>query len=559
LATDPPSQRVYRASCPHCGAPVEFRSAASTSAVCSYCHSTLVRDGDALRRIGVSAELFDDHSPLRLGAAGRLQGEAFTLVGRLQYGYDEGTWNEWHALFDNGRSGWLSEDNGRYVFAFDAPLQGEAPVATELVAGERRLVDGRAWSVASVTQAKLLAAEGELSRPPRLQGAFTVADLRDEQGEVGTLDYSEPATPQWSVGRSVALAELAMSGLAEASEKTLKGAGLSCPNCGAAIALTLDNAQSVVCGQCHAVVDLSKGIGGDLAYYRQANTGEADQQAPQLPLGSVGTLALGGPAQPWQVVGYQERCDIPEDADDEQSFWREYLLYHRTAGFAFLVDAEDGWSWVVPLTGAPQLRGDRASWQGAEYRKLYSYQAKTTYVLGEFYWRVERDQRSFNTDFTGIGNARNKRLNREMSAGAAAPGRPRQGPTLSEGRSPSPAGGAPQDAEVVWSGGETLDAATVAAAFRLPPAQQAALRRAAAAPSPPGFSPLVKVLIVIALLLLVMWLVSRCSRDDCAPLRDNFGAASNEYQQCVRSHHAVSGYRTWGGSYGGFSSGGGHK
>ena len=161
------AQRAYRAACPNCGAPVEFRSAASASAVCSFCRSTLVRDGDALRRIGQSAELFDDHSPLQLGVAGRWQGSAFTLVGRLQYGYTarpqaaaapspppagaagatggagsqlDGTWNEWHALFDSGKSGWLSDDNGAYVVAFDAPLDGPAPRADELNAGERRLV-----------------------------------------------------------------------------------------------------------------------------------------------------------------------------------------------------------------------------------------------------------------------------------------------------------------------------------------------------------------------------------------------------------------------------------
>ena len=86
-----------------------------------------MREGDALRKIGESAELFDDHSPLQLGAAGKSQGSAFTLVGRLQYRYKDGTWNEWHALFDTGRSGWLSEDNGRYVLAFDVPLSSAAP------------------------------------------------------------------------------------------------------------------------------------------------------------------------------------------------------------------------------------------------------------------------------------------------------------------------------------------------------------------------------------------------------------------------------------------------
>src|SRR6476469_8831049 len=84
-----PPGRAWRAACPNCGAPVEFRSAASASAVCSFCRSTLVRDGEALRRIGRSAELFDDRSPLQLGAGGRLDGLGFTLIGRLQLGTEE--------------------------------------------------------------------------------------------------------------------------------------------------------------------------------------------------------------------------------------------------------------------------------------------------------------------------------------------------------------------------------------------------------------------------------------------------------------------------------------
>jgi hypothetical protein len=530
LATDPPSQRSYRALCPNCGAPVDFRSAASASAVCSFCRSTLVRDGDALRRIGQSAELFDDHSPLRLGAAGRYQGAAFTLVGRLQYGYEGGTWNEWHALFDSGRSGWLSEDNGRYVFAFDAPAAGEVPPAEELLAGERRLVDGRAWNVASITRAKVLAAEGELPRPPQLQGEFSVADLRNEQGEVGTLDYGDPASPQWSIGRSAALSELAMSGLAEASDKSLKARGVECPSCGNALEAKLATTQSIVCPQCKAVVDISQGVGADLAHYKQNNAGDSGLE-PQLPLGSVGTLKLADEqALPWQVVGYLERCDVPEDAEEEQTFWREYLLYHRTAGFAFLVDAEDGWSWVVPLTGAPTVRGDKASYQGVDYRKQYSYGAKTTYVLGEFYWRVARDQRGFNTDYTGTGAHSHKRLNREMVG-----------------------------TEVTWSAGETLDAATVAAAFRLPKEQRGALERDVT-PAGGGMSTLVKLAIVVAVVLILLLLIRSCSKDDCDQVRATFGETSNEYQQCRRNSGSGSGWRTGGGSFGGFSSGGGgHK
>jgi hypothetical protein len=552
LATGSSPQRAYRAACPNCGAPVEFASAASASAVCSFCRSTLVRDGEALRRIGVSAELFDDHSPLQLGAGGRAQGVAFTLIGRLQYGYAtrlsapaaaspasdgaaaaalDGTWNEWHALFDNGRSGWLSEDNGAYVLAFDGPTPDDAPRAGELRAGERCVIDGRGWQVASVVRARLIAAQGELPSPPRLEGDFNVVDLRNEQGEVATLDYADPARVHWSTGRSVALSTLALQGLREVSEKTLGSRAIECPSCGAALEPRLASTKSLSCHQCQAVVDISAGVGADLHYYAQNNSGDGGLE-PQLPLGSTGTLALAGAPLPWQVVGYMERCDLPEaDSDDEQTFWREYLLYHRTEGFAFLVDAQDGWSWVRPLTGAPQARGGRATWQGEVYRHQYTYEAKVTWVLGEFYWRVRREERATVSDYQSVKEMGRKRLSREKTA-----------------------------AEVTWSGGETLPAATVADAFKLPPSQRAALQRdvvpMAAASAAAGMSRAAIVAMVIFLLMVAM--TSQCSEDRCDDLRTRFGQASTEYQQCVRNRGS-GGFRSGGGSFGGYSSGGGHK
>ncbi|MBI5718530.1 MAG: DUF4178 domain-containing protein [Burkholderiales bacterium] len=540
-APPPPGhpQRAYRAACPNCGAPVEFASAASASAVCGFCRSTLVRDGEALLRIGTSAELFDDHSPLQLGASGTHQGVAFTLVGRLQYGYEGGTWNEWHALFDNGRSGWLSEDNGAYVMAFDAPLPSDAPAIDTLQAGQRVLADGRVWDVASVVKAHLIAAQGELPRPPQLHGEFLVADLRNGADEVATLDASDPGQIAWSIGRPVLLAALAMSGLAaEAKEKTLGARGIQCPNCGNALEIKLASTKSVSCGQCNAVVDVSAGVGGELQHYTQANTSEGGL-GPQVPLGRTGTIKLGtSEARPWQVVGYQERCDIPEaGSDDETTFWREYLLYNRELGFAFLVDSEeDGWSWVRPITGAPQVKGDRAQYQGAGYQKKYSYDAKVTWVQGEFYWRVQRGERASVTDYVGTGGDSRKRLSREQTRTAA--------------------GGT----EVVWSAGAVLDASVVADAFGIPAGERAAMQRDLGPVSGTAKRmSLTNIVIVVVMLLIMLSVLSNCDGSDrCDELRQAFGPNSNEYRQCVAQRGSGSSGRTSGGSWGG-SGGGGHK
>ena len=67
--------------------------------MCSFCRSTVVRAGDQLRKIGESAEVFDDHTPLQLGAAGKYQGANFTLVGRLQYRYADVDQQRYNAVF----------------------------------------------------------------------------------------------------------------------------------------------------------------------------------------------------------------------------------------------------------------------------------------------------------------------------------------------------------------------------------------------------------------------------------------------------------------------------
>lgn len=524
------AQRQWRAACPNCGAPVEFASAASASAVCSFCRSTLLRDGETLSRIGQSAEIFDDYSPLQLGATGRWMGQGFAVVGRVQRGSELGNWNEWHLLFDAGereRVGWLSEDNGQFVLSLEAPLTETPPPEPQL--GAPLTLAGQRWQVAAVVQAALRAAEGELPRVPR---AGRIVELRNAQDEVGSLEYRDGEPPVWSVGRGVQLADLALQGLRttaegeSVAEAKFKGRALACPNCGASLEPKLAESRSMSCGQCQAVVELPEGDAKAVAFAAQ------DRGLPPLiPIGRTGTLAFAGEKPlPWQVVGYQERCDIPEDADDEQSFWREYLLYNRLSGFAFLVDTREGWSLVRTLTGAPQPVRGGVQWQGRAYSQRWVYGAKTTHVLGEFYWPVRLEDRVQVTDFS-------------TSDGRYLLSREQQGP------------------EVTWSGGQPLAADEVRKAFNLVAPNLPFARDASAFKNNTG-TLLRNIVIALFLIVLLVALMRACSGDDCQRYKDSFGENSTEYQQCRSSARSGGGYYggSSGGSYGGYSSGGGgHK
>ena len=491
--------RAYRAACPGCGAPVEFRSAQSAYAVCSYCHSTVVRDGETLSRIGKMAEVFDAHSPLQLMAAGRWHARAFTVVGRLQYRSSEGPWTEWYLLFDDGATAFLAEDNGAYVFALPADIERDLPAPGHLRVGATTAIDGKTFDVASNDQVVLVSAQGELPRLPPLNQPFAVVELRSSDGEVLSLEYGS-APPAASSGRSILLEELVLTGLKDEVASEFKGRQFSCPNCGAPVEQHLATSKSITCRACNALIDLDRGVGGEL---RHALQDEPVQ--PLIPLGSTGTLQ----GAKWQVVGFQHRMGWEPGDDDERFGWDEYLLYEPKRGFVFLVDSTEGWSVVKPTTGAPSLapNGQSAVYLGTGYKLKYSYHAETSYVAGEFYWPVERGQKTFNRDF---------------EKGSSL---------LSMEETPR---------ERTWSLGSAVAADLVAKAFGLD-AKKDLFQRGDAGPVTPkgagagcGCATIILIILVILILLAVL-------------------------KACDEGTGSAGGYRSSGGSWGGYSSGGSHK
>lgn len=483
---------------------MDFRSAQSTHAVCAYCQSTVVRQGETLSRIGKMAELFDDFSPLQLMASGQLGGQGFTLVGRLQYKYGQGVWTEWYALFNDGSAGYLSEDNGAFVFSRPVTAKGAMPEAAKFRLGARTQLQGKTYSVASNTEVFVLSAQGELPHLPNLGVPFAMVELRSADGEVLSVDYGPTLSgqpPALSLGHAVLLDGLSLTGLRGESAKAEAGQSFNCPSCGAALTVQLANSKSLVCGTCHSVIDLSQGVGAALTHAAQH-----EPVAPLIALGSLGQLQ----GVSWQVVGFQHRMGHAP-GDDEEFGWEEYLLYHRKRGFVFLVDSTEGWSLLKPATGAPQVSaGGRADYLGKSYSLKESYQSQVEYVAGEFYWQVQRGATTRHREFAAGKNLLSEETTKD---------------------------------EVTWSVGEKLDASVVAKAFKMD-AQAGAFKRADAAPFSTGSKMSIGTLAVIAvaLIFLLPLLFSRCSQ--CDPKVENCNASNS---------------RTSGGSWGGFSGGGSHK
>ncbi len=515
------SQRLYESACPGCGAAVAFRSAASTHAVCGYCQSTVVRDGDALQLLGKAAQVFDDYSPLQLYAQGRHAGKAFTLLGRLQFESTAGRWTSWEAQFDDGRRIILSEDNGSFVWLAQINEVNNLPNAAQMQLGQGYHLLGTAYTASAVQHTTLIAAQGEFVKPPNTGTTFLEAELRSADGKLLTLSY-DTDPPTIYLGKAVDLESLQLTGLKDQNTAKITGRHFNCPNCASPVSVQLETSKAITCPACNSIIDLSQGLGGQLRHAIQH-----EPIRPQIALGTVGTLE----GKSWQVVGYQHRVGtaLAQNENEESFGWEEYLLYNAKAGFQFLCDTTEGWNLVRPATGAPSTKnGKDVSYLGASYQLQETYTAQTDYVAGEFYWPVKRGYKTFNQDYASGPML----LNREQAG-----------------------------QEITWSIGSRMGHQTVMQAFGIKD-EQAVLFKRDASPNDFPISSIIKWLIIGLLALFFILLISRCTsaRNCHAQFNPNSSlSAQQQFDQCNRSR-STGGGGSSGGSYGGYSSGGGgHK
>ena len=289
------------ANCPSCGAPVNFRSSASAYAVCEFCRSTLLRDGEDLKNLGRMADLLDDPTLIQIGTEGTFRGLHFGVIGRIQLKHESGLWNEWHILFDDGRSSWLSEASGEFVVSSQVPVSEPIPEFAALAPEMQVNIAGRYFTVTDLEQARCIAGQGEL--PFKVGAGYPVntVDLRGGAGGGGfaTLDYSE-TPPLLFVGEPVDFKSLKMNNLREGMPlptASVAARVFRCPSCGSPMQARGQDIVAAGCASCGAVVDTS-----DENYKLISKAmGQRDEKyKPRLPLGSKGTLE----GKPVEVIGF---------------------------------------------------------------------------------------------------------------------------------------------------------------------------------------------------------------------------------------------------------------
>ncbi len=412
-----------RYDCPQCGAPVPFRSSIAVSAVCEHCRSVVVRKDFAVESFGTMAELPPDLSPLQLGTKGHWNGRAFVLVGRLRLHWQEGSWNEWCADFGNGTLGWLAEAMGFFMVSFAHSSAEVERLSEPPPAGASLRLAGDTWTVTDVKKARCVAAEGELPFPVMPDAIRLGIDLTGRKGEFGSIELTE-AGNAFFVGEYAQFEDLNFTELrgvpgwtSDAEITRQHSEALPCPQCGAPVNLRAEGlSMSAVCGSCGTIVDSSRPVLKEIGKV----AGTTLRLKPVLPIGTRGMLR----GDPWEVIGFTRR-------KDRWCSWDEFLLFNPWLGFRYLVTYNGHWSLVRLLPG----HHTEERWNDERHALYAQEEAKTTDVLGEFYWRVKVGERVLLSDYISPPSILSREYNKQLN-------------------------------EIAWSGGEYIPHTEVAEAFK---------------------------------------------------------------------------------------------
>jgi hypothetical protein len=385
---------VLVATCPACGAPVEFKSGQSIVVICSYCRSAVARTDRELKDLGKVSELVETGSPLDIGVRGTWRDVPFELTGRAQLGHEMGgQWDEWYATFQNQWLGWLAEAQGRFylTFQYTVPDNVTLPAFDQLQLGQT--ISGLPWPtpliVAETGKATALGAKGEIPYLLTPGETYYYADLSGPDGAFGTLDYNQ-SPPLVFLGQQVTLADIGITSTRtpEREQRKVDAAHLGCPNCGGPLELRApDKTERVTCPNCYSLLDVNQGQLSFLKGLKRPNF------EPVLPLGATGDLPEGK----MTVIGAMSRSVTIEGT---KYLWSEYLLYNPQIGFRWLVQSDEHWNYVHAVPpGEVSEAGKIVSYRGKRYRIFQDAWASVETVLGEFYWKVEAGEKVQAVDY----------------------------------------------------------------------------------------------------------------------------------------------------------------
>lgn len=201
-------------TCPSCGAAVTFKSRFSALSVCSFCKSVLLREGKNLTYSGKMAELSEDMTVLQIGTKGNIGPNSFEIIGRVKVDWEEGFWNEWYLVQNDGLQAWIAEAMGFYNYSYEYALAEILSPPHLYEIGDKITLQNREYIISDIKQFTCEGCTGEL--PFEIKPGMTGIsfDLKTDNECCAYLEYSQERYRAF-IGKLVSFEDLNLTNLRE--------------------------------------------------------------------------------------------------------------------------------------------------------------------------------------------------------------------------------------------------------------------------------------------------------------------------------------------------------
>lgn len=329
--------------CPSCGAGHTLANPGILTLVCDYCQTTIFIEDEAASA-GEKSIVAEPRSVLSVGATGTVAGAEVLILGRVQFDWGGGRWDEWFAT-GPGQDLWLVEDERRY--SLERQVTGLS-VPHDATLGTQLWFEGRVFEVTETRVARCVGGEGQLPRTIGVGEEYAYLDAIELDGD-GVLSIERGADGEVVafLGEDVAPQDLRFGDVSLPPPMDFtEGAAIQCSSCGAGFTLPAqESVVTAVCTSCGTQLELTPGGQTILG----VNPGRWDFP---LKVGDQG--ALDGVT--WEIVGrllYQEGFG---------EHTREYLLWAKGHGYRWLAEYEGSWTLQQATRRGPEKTVVEMAW-----------------------------------------------------------------------------------------------------------------------------------------------------------------------------------------------------
>jgi hypothetical protein len=379
---------TYLQPCPTCGKLPLFSYTDTTVAVCTSCKTVyrLKEGGLLIKKLYPVIQAIND--VISIGTTGTWQRKEFIVLGRFQTRVSEAVINYWTISLEDGALQYLVEGYGLY--AIHTQIQEKRIITIDpnalTVGKSQKGTDEKTYQMEKRDECYKWEIEGE-SVLPDCDNRFPIYNFSSADGQhIEIIRFLEDYLISYSVTYT-SFEELQLNNL-QSNTPPIKE--IQCENCREHIHITAyPYSHSLVCKKCKA-------------YYLLHQNGEYKLQKKHNEIDFTSDIEIGTSGEIKGIYYTVIGLAIKQEMADGQSRWREYTLYNRQEGYAFLSEYAGHWTYVRQRGDTPVISVgsvQEISYQGEPFKLYNQYSFSLIFAMGEFPNNIFNDSKKVVKEF----------------------------------------------------------------------------------------------------------------------------------------------------------------